>query len=158
MSTKYGFKGKIYLNTGTYGTPVWSELTQCKDVKVNAEFGEFDTSIRLGGGIEMSEPVLLKLGLDGMVKSDEADTNGFLLMETSTLTRAAMDVLILDASNATNGARGYRVDMKNFKFPEDQGNDKILFREFSLKPCLSVNAPSKAVVASASPVFSTLVA
>ncbi|MBY0513081.1 MAG: hypothetical protein K2P78_04120 [Gemmataceae bacterium] len=156
MSTKYGFRGKIYFNTGTYNSPTWAEVASVRDVKVGAEMSEFEGSTRLAGGVEQTEPVILKLSLDGLIKSDEADVGGFVAMETAFLTRAATDVLILDGGSAVNGSRGYRVDMKVFKFGEDQALDKVLFREWSMKPGVSANAAYKAVVSSGAPVFTTL--
>lgn len=158
MALKYGFKGKVYFNTGSYGSPTWTEISAVRDIKVGADFTEFDASTRAAGGIGQAEPVILNLELSGMIKTDESDTNGFVAMETAFLTRAATDVLILDGGSAVNGSRGYRVDMKVFKFGEDQALDKVNFREFSLKPCVSSNAAQKAVVASGAPVFTSLAA
>ena len=33
---KYGYKGKIYFNTGPYGAPVWAEVKNVREVKVGA--------------------------------------------------------------------------------------------------------------------------
>jgi hypothetical protein len=156
MAVKYGFKGKIYFNTGTYNSPTWSEVTNVRDVKVGADFTEFDASTRAGGGIGQAEPVILNLELAGLIRTDESDTTGFVAMETAFLTRASTDVLILDGGSSVNGSRGYRADLKLFKFGEDQALDRVDFREFMLKPCVSANAAYKAVVTAGSPVFTTL--
>lgn len=155
---KYGYKGKIYFNTGSYNSPTWTEVKNVREVKVGAAMGEQDATTRAGGGIEQAEPILLKLGLTGKIKSAETDTAGFIAMETAFLTRAAIDVLLLDGDKGTDGSRGYRVDMKVFDFSEDQGNENLLWRDFAIKPCVSDNVPQKAVVSSSAPVFTSLAA
>jgi hypothetical protein len=125
-------------------------------VKIAADMEEADASTRAGNGVKQSEPTLLGLEVTGLVRTDETDTNGFLLLETNFLTRAVCDVLFLDGAQSANGSRGYRADMKVFKFGEDQSLNQVDHREFSLKPCVSANAPSKAVVTSGAPVFTAL--
>lgn len=157
-TVKYGFKGKFYINSGTYASPTWNEVKRVKEVKVGAAFDKEDATTRMGGGIKQSEPVLLDIGLTGKVRSDEGDTTGFLAMETAFLTRAEIDVMVLDGDKATDGSRGYRIGMKVFKFEEDQDVAKILWRDFDLSPCVSENAPCKAVVSASAPVFTSLAA
>lgn len=155
---KYGFKGKIYFNTGSYNLPTWTEVKNVREVKVGAAFDKQDATTRSGGGVKQSEPVLLDLGLTGKIKSAETDTAGFIAMETAFLSRGVLDVMLLDGDKGTDGSRGYRVDMKVFKFDEDQGNENLLWRDFDIAPCVSDNAPSKVVVSSSNPVFTSLAA
>lgn len=145
---KYGFAGQLLLNGGTYGSPTWGEADAVRDVIVGADMEEQDGTTRQGGGLKQSEPVLLALSVTGKIRSDEADTTGFVAMETAFLTRAALDVMVLDGAQSTVGSRGYRFDVKLFKFGEDQAIEGILYREFEMKPCISANAVKKAVVAS----------
>jgi hypothetical protein len=153
---KYAFKGKIYFNGASYGSPTWNLVDAVKDVKVGASFDEFDASTRQGGGIKQSEPVLLGLDITGMIRTDETDTSGFVALETAFLTRAAIDIMVLDGGSTVNGSRGYRFDAKNFKFGQDESLSNILYREFELKPCVSANAAYKVVVAAGVPVFTSL--
>src|SRR5262245_35221690 len=155
MPTKYAYKGKIY-NGGTYGAPTWNEIKNVRDVQVGGDFDKQDASTRAGNGIKQYEPTLLDLMIAGKIKTDEGDTTGFVAIETAFLTRAALDILVLDGSTSTDGSRGYRVDMKVMKFGEDQTLEKVLFRDFELAPCVSANAPQKAVVTSGAPVFPPL--
>lgn len=43
---KYGFKGKFYVNGGSYGSPTWNEVSAVKGVKVGADFDEQDATTR----------------------------------------------------------------------------------------------------------------
>lgn len=156
VTVKYGFDGTINVNSGSYGSPTWAPIANVREVSVGADMDEFDASTRAGGGIKQSEPTLLALEVTGKIRSDQLDTVGFVAMETAFLTRASMDLLVLDGGATVNGSRGYRADMKVFKFGEPQPLEGILHREFTLKPCISVNAVYKAVVATGAPVFTTL--
>ncbi len=155
---KYGFKGKIYFNGATYGSPTWNEVAQVRDVKVGAEMGEQDATTRVGGGIEQAEPVLAKLSVGGLIRNDSTDTTGFLALRTAFLSRAILDIMYLDGSKSVDGSFGYRYDAKCFTFGEDQAIDKLVYNEFMLKPCISIagNAAYSVVVSSSAPVFTTL--
>lgn len=155
-NAKYGFDGTIYFNGGTYGSPTWGLVNAVRDVNIGADMDETDASTRIGGGVKQSEPTLLAIELSGKIRSNDADSNGFILMETAFFTRTSLDVLFLDNPNTVNGSRGYRCDMKVFKFGEPQNLGDVLFREFSIKPCASANAVNKAVVSGGAPTFSTL--
>ena len=156
MIVKYGFDGTLNLNSGTYGTPTWVAVSASKDHQVTADMDEFDATTRQGGGIKQSEPTLLALALGFKVRTDQSDTAGYVVLEAAFLTRGVLDTLVLDGGVTVNGSRGYRADMKVFKFGEDQAVGNILHREVELKPCASTNAAFKAVVASGAPVFTSL--
>lgn len=156
VTVKYGFDGTLNVNTGSYGTPTWVDIANTRDVKVGADMTKMEASTRAGGGVVQSEPTMLDLGVSGLIRSDHLDTTGFVAMETAFLTRAVMDIMVLDGGATVTGSRGYRADMKVFKFGEDQSLPNIDHREFELAPCVSSNAAQKAVVTAGAPVFTTL--
>jgi hypothetical protein len=155
-TVKYGYKGKIYFNSGVYGTPTYNDITNVRDVMIGADFTKTDATTRAGVGLKQSEPTLLDLMLTGKIRKDETDTTGYLALENATLNRASLDILILDNAITVNGSRGYRFDAKNFKLGEDQNLDGIVFIEFELAPCVSGNIPQKVVITGAVPVYSPL--
>ncbi len=55
---KYGFNGGLYLNSGTYSTPTWVDLTNTKEVQIEDGMSEHDATLRAGGGLTLSEPIL----------------------------------------------------------------------------------------------------
>jgi hypothetical protein len=148
IATKYGFAGSINANSGSYGSPTWVPIANTREVQVAADMDEFDASTRAGGGLKQSEPTMLALGVSGKIRSDQNDTAGFVALETAFLTRASLDLLVLDGAATVVGSRGYRADFKVFKFGEDQNIGNILHRDFELKPCVSDNPVKKAVVGS----------
>lgn len=155
---KYAFKGKIYLNSTSYGSPTWNEVKAVRDVKVGADFDKQDATTRAGGGLKQFVATLLELGITGLIRTDETDTTGFAAMETAFLARGVLDVLILDGPRTTNGSRGYRFDSQVFKFGEDQKLEGVLYREFDVAPTPSANDAYSAVVSGGAPVFTDLAA
>lgn len=153
---KLGFKGTVNNNTGTYGTPVWSNLTLISDCTLGASIKEAAASMR-AYGVELTEPTMFGLEINGKIRSDDSDTNGYIALETAFLARAPLDVLILDGGVAVNGSRGFRADWKVFKWEEEEGLDGVLYRSFTLKPCVPINGPPEsAIVTSGAPVFTAL--
>lgn len=154
QTIKRGYACKLYRNTANFVTPTWDEVSALGDVQLNLAFDEFDATVR-GDGVKLSEPTLLGIEVTGRIRSDENSTD-FTAFETAALTRASLDVLVLDGTSTTNGSRGIRAEMKLFNWSEDQALGNVLFREFTLKPCLSENARQSVVVSAGAPVLTAL--
>ena len=156
MSVHFGKDATLNNNTGNYVTPVWDPVAAVRDVAItDGEFKEIDASGR-DYSIELSEPGMLKIGIAGKVRMNESDTD-FTALETAALARTQLDVMILSGPSTVNGNRGFRFDVKIFKFfEEDQNIDQILWRPFTMKPCVPTNAPKSVVVSAGAPAFTTL--
>jgi len=50
MAYVLGLDAKLYRNTATWGSPSWDEFTNVKDVKLNLQKAEADTTTRGGNG------------------------------------------------------------------------------------------------------------
>ena len=50
MSTRLGMDAKLYRNSGSFGSPIWTEVTNVKDLTLNLEKGEADVTTRANGG------------------------------------------------------------------------------------------------------------
>lgn len=138
-NVKRGFDGCIYFNSNTWTNPFWNLVKAVRDIQVGADMEKTDASTRAGLGTKEYEPTLLDLSVAGKIRSNEADTTGFLVMESAFFSRSAIDVMYLDGPIGTIGSRGYRYDCKCFKLGEDQNIEGVLFREFELAPCVSDN-------------------
>lgn len=149
-----GIDCKLYRNGGTYGSPTWTEINEVKDLAVNGKWAEGDASTR-ASPVKQQEPTQLEIEVNGMVLVSLAGTN-FVALDDAFIAKTLLDVLVLNKDSATNGARGYRCDMKLFDFSEDQKIDGVLYRAMVLKPCLATNPPKRAVVATGAPVFTTI--
>lgn len=152
---KLGFKGTLNNNGGTYGSPTWANMSSVSDVTVGAGFTEAKGSTR-EYGVDFFEPTMLGFEISGKIRSDDSDANGYIALETAFLARSPLDLMVLDGASATNGNRGFRMDFKVFKWEEEQGLDGVMYRAFTLKPCVPINGgPASVVVTSGAPVFTS---
>ena len=143
-----GLNAKAYRNTGTYGSPTWSEMSLISDLSVNPTWDKADASAR-ESRIKQTVKTLVSLEITGKMKKKLLDTNYDAFMNVM-LSDATLDLLILDGDKDTVGVRGWRADFQIFSANEDQGMGNVLFADFSLEPSITENPP-KAVLVAAGP-------
>lgn len=129
---KLALLATVYRNTGTYDTPVWTEVTGISDYATNPTFDEADSTAKGQGGVGTSEPTILRNEITGKIREDESN-GAYTAFETAFWTRAAMDLLILSGPIGTVGSRGYRADWKFFAWTQDQSLPNVLFNDFTKK-------------------------
>lgn len=136
-----GLNGKLYRNTGSYGTPTWTLMTNVQDLTSNDSMEEADVSTRGDGGFAASEPTLRALELTfGMVnKPADADYAAILAAYAA---RTAIDIAVMDGPIATAGSKGVRARYKVFQFPRNQELRGAQTTEVMLKPCVDANPPA----------------
>lgn len=149
-----GIDCKFYRNSGTYGSPTWTEVNDILDLDADPTWGEGDASSR-GSPVVMTEPTMLGMTITGKIRVSLADAD-FVALDDAHIARTALDLMVLNGNSTTNGVRGWRMDFKIFGWKETQAANGVLYRDFTMKPCLSDNPPKRAVVASGSPVFTTI--
>lgn len=144
----------FYRNSGTYGSPTWTEVDDILDLDADPSWGEGDASSR-GSPVMMTEPTQMALSITGKIRVslDDAD---FVALDDAFVARTALDLMVLNGPSSTNGVRGWRMDFKIFGWKETQAANGVLYRDFTMKPCLSSNPPKRAVVASGAAVFTTI--
>lgn len=136
-----GANGKLYRNTNTYASPTWNEIPNVGDIEPEWKYGEFDVSLRAGGGAKMVEPTLLMVGLKFKMLYDPADADMTALITAATA-RTAVEFYILDQASSTAGSQGPRATMKCFDMGRKEGIDGIMMIEFDWKLCYSTNTPT----------------
>lgn len=138
-----GINAKLYWRSGgTYEAPTWSELSAVSDLAVNPTWDEGDASTR-ESRVKQSAKTMMGLEITGKIKK-KINNAGYEAIMGALVTDQVLDVLVLDASKETVGARGWRLDAQVFNANEDQGLGTVQFEEISIKPCLDTN-PVKAV-------------
>ena len=156
MAAKKAYKRTMYRETGgTFGSPTFNLVDNVKDVAANPQKDQLEGTTRRSGKVKEYEPGRIDLTVTGMMEVDESNED-FTAFETAWLADSSLDIMILDGTSATNGSRGYRMEMKLFAFSEETADDGILYRSFELRPCISSNAKQSVVVSSGAPVFTTL--
>jgi hypothetical protein len=152
---KTGLKANLFYNTASYGSPTWAEITLVADCAVEGTRDEAGGSTR-ASSVKLFEPTQLALGISGKVRTDSTDTGFAALLANFLDPSTAIDVLVLDGTTTENGSLGYRFDAKVFSMGEDQALNSVLFRDFTIKPCISANPVKSVLVTSGAPVFTTL--
>lgn len=108
MST-HSLDCKAYINTGTYGSPTWAEISLARDVSVNRSRAEGDDSSRAYAqastvvgqeSIEISMQAIYVL----------ADT-AFAALKSAYEGRDVVEIALMDGPIATVGTKGKRVDV-----------------------------------------------
>lgn len=156
MSIKKGYLCGIYIRTsGSYASPTFSEIDLVNDMGVDDPNEKLDADSRGAHGLREYEPGRMDLNIAGMIRKDPDDAV-YILIAAAKAARTELDVMVLDGKQTTNGASGYRMDMKVFKFSEDQAAGKVLYKDFEFAPCPSDNAKQTVVVSGGVPVFTDI--
>jgi len=109
MAIVIGLNGKLYKNTGTYGSPTWTLVTKVMDLELKIEADQFEVSNRAGGGYKEYVNTLVDAEISWGMPYDASDT---LLTSFQTAARpggSAIEFLVLDGLQATTGSQGLRV-------------------------------------------------
>ena len=133
MGYKLGVDAKLYLNTGTFAAPVWSEVTNARDVTVPLEASEADASRRGGGGFKEYLPGLIDAGIEFDLLYDSADPN-FATLRTAFFARAPIDVAAVDGDITTTGTQGLRFIGAVTGFPKEEPLEEGQAFSVTLKP------------------------
>lgn len=130
---------KLYYNTGTYGTPTWTEISNIKDLTLSVEKDEVDLTTRASGGFKEYADGLVDATVEFQMLWDSSDT-AFTAMKTAFFNKTAVEVLVLDGDEATTGSQGLRATcmVKNFNRSETLG--EALMTDISLRPVKNSDA------------------
>ncbi len=139
MGAIRGVECRIYLNTGSYGTPTWAEFVCLKDTTISLDFGEVDATCRGGGGYKQSAVTLTSLEVSGSAIKEKADTT-FVAMESAAVGKTVVDLLVMDGVRTSADSDGWRFDGQIFSWTENQPLEDIVTVDFTIKPARSVNA------------------
>ncbi len=138
MSAKLGANANIYVNNGTYATPVWAALVIVRDVTRGDSMAEDDATTRASGGVKRSEPCQRELGLTFEILEKVANTQ-YLGLRTAYLNRNPVDLLVCSGDRTVAGERTVRADFKIFKFEASEPLAGLTKIALELKPCDSDN-------------------
>lgn len=151
---RLGIKSKLYVNEGTYATPSWAEVNLVSDLQVNGAWDEGESSARISV-VKTMEATQLALDLSGKIRSQYTDPTYRILYEAF-IAADSVDILVLDGDKTLNGSTGFRFDGKVFSFSEDQSLGAVLYKDFTIKPCVADNVAKRALVASGTLAYDAL--
>ena len=136
----------LYYNTGTFGIPTWSLITNVRDLKHGQELSEADVSIRASGGAakrKLAEPCLIADTFEWDMVYDETDA-AFVALRGFKEARTMVELAFMNQAVATSGSSGFRCQTKIFGWDMDQPMEDGVTVHVTAKPCKSAgtNLPS----------------
>lgn len=144
--TKLGLNGKLYRNTGSYGTPVWGEVTAVRDLTLSDSMSEADVTKRSSGGWRETIVTLREASVDFDMVNVAGDTQ-VQNIRAAYAARTATEFTIMDDGIAVPGARGIRATCQVTKFELSQELENAQMYSVTIKPTPSANPPSEMVIA-----------
>ncbi len=151
---KLGILSKVYRNTGTWGAPVWNEVTRISDLSVKPTWDKGDAGTR-ASRVKKSAKTMLGLTITGKIQVSDSDTH-YQNFWDAAHTDGTMDLLILNGPMTTNGVRGYRAEWQCFDASEDQAMGNVLYMDFELEPAPTDNEPKKVKVTGGAPQYTDI--
>lgn len=140
MGTIRGVDCKIYLNTGTYATPTWTEWTSIVNATLNMEVGEFDASRRGSGAWRERGTTLRDISVDGECIKDKDDTT-FVAIESSVQSNASVELLIMDGDRTSANSDGVRGLFRALSWNEGQELEEGVSIDFNFRPYPNTDSP-----------------
>ena len=155
-AVKPGIAGGVYRNTGSYGSPTWTEVTLVRDVSPTFPWDMADASVRATRA-KLYAKTQVDLGFSIVIRADDADTGYVALFDAAMSPTTLIDMMILDGDIATEGAMGIRMHANVSMGSQTQGAGDIVYTTFDLKPGYSSDGVPKSVKmgASSAPSFTS---
>lgn len=142
MGAVRGMDAKLYRNTGSYGSPVWNEITVAKEVTVSLSTGEADVTTRGNNGWRATIPTLKELSIDFILVFDSADTSDFDAVQTAFLNGTSLDLAALSGSVLLAGSQGPRAVCSVINFSRAEPLEDAIVYNVTAKPAYSANPPT----------------
>lgn len=146
-----GFQAKMYRNTGSYGTPTWTEMPSVHNNTLNMEANEADVTTRGNGGFKATAQGLIDATIEfDMVwsKTAAALPADITAVKSAFLNRTSLDLYILDGAVATVGSEGLRATCAVLKFSREETIDDTVRVTVTIKPTMAEHQPAYGVIAS----------
>ncbi len=150
-----GRNAKLYLNTGSYGSPTWLEIANISDLTLNRAWDEAETNSR-ESAMKMILKTLLDGGISGKMKFTIGDSGTTTIIDALNSPTTTLDVMCLNGPQTTNGVYGLRYPCQVTQGNEDQGLGVALYEDITFKPTPTTNPPCTVKVSGGAPVFTVV--
>jgi hypothetical protein len=146
MGVKLGLEAKLYFcAAGIGGTPVWTLVTNIKDLTLNIDKGEAEVSTRGGGGWKATIGTLKDASIEWEMVWDTADA-GFEAMRSAFFGGTLLGLAVMDGPVAEAGSEGLWADCAILKFDRDEALEEAVKVSVTAKPTYSANPPQWKVI------------
>ena len=133
-----GLSCKLFINTGTYAVPTWTEVTIARDVALNLEATEAEASSRASTWKEYMVG-LKDAGIEFDILYEGADTN-YVLLRDAFLDGTDIELLVFDGASVTVGNQGLRATCKITGFGRSESMEEAVTSSVVAKPTPNTDA------------------
>lgn len=145
MAMTVGLDNKLYKNTGTYGSPTWTEMTSVKDLSMPIEKNSSPATSR-ASAFEMMAEGLIKIGLNFTMLRD-ADATGYGAIRAAAIARGTtFDMAIASGAIATTGTVYLRADFAIFGFTQKEDLEDPVTADVTANLIYSSHSPAVTTV------------
>lgn len=139
MAKKIGFDGKLYRNTGSYGTPSWNEITEVRDCGWTIDVDAHEVGSRAGrtkkylpGRVD----VAFEFGLSYDSTVDDEDA-----LFDAALAGTNIEFAMMDGSISTTANKGIRMDAAVYSWNRSEPLDGGMENPgITIKPAPNANS------------------
>ena len=141
MGYRLGSEGKLYFcEAGIGGMPVWTLLSNVKDVTLDLKKGEADVTTRGNDGWRATVGTLKELIIEFEMVWDNQD-DGFAAIRDAWLDGTLLGIAAMSGDIVTPGSEGPWVDMSVVGFSRQEPLEEAMTAKVTLKAGYSANAP-----------------
>lgn len=136
-----GINCKLYRNSGTFGSPTWTEMPEVQDLRLVINIGEADVTTRGGNGWEQIAAVLKSASIEFGLLNVPTSANVAALVNAA-IGLTPIELLCLDGAYNVAGSKGLRASCGLFNVTRTEELRTATRFEMAAKPTYSVNAPT----------------
>lgn len=122
MGARASLDCQLLRNTGTYASPTWVEVKNCRNPGVPKGKTMAEVTSRRHGGFKAFLGTLKEFGLEFEMNTDDADTH-YAAFEASYWSGTVLDLLVLRPPNTDGDRKGVRMQMECETFDEKQDQE-----------------------------------
>lgn len=140
MGVKFGMDAKLYFCAAGIGsTPVWTELTNVKNVTLSLTKGEADVTTRANNGWKASAGTLKEASIEFEMVWNTDDA-GFTAIKNAYMNNTIIGIAAMDGK-IDGASQGLWADCMVTDFSRDEPLEDAISVKVTVKPTYSTNAP-----------------
>ncbi|MGE3803917.1 MAG: phage tail tube protein [Gemmataceae bacterium] len=143
MGTRLGLAAKLYRDTT--GGPVWSEITNVRDLTLNLETGEADVTTRGNLGWRAIVATLKEGSIEFSMVWDTLDAH-FAAIRDAFLLAGAVPLAVMDGDITVAGSQGLVALFAITNFTRNEQLEEAITVDVTCKPTYSTTPPSWLIV------------
>lgn len=140
MSIRLGMDAKLYRNTGSGGSPTWTEITNVKDLTLNLEKGEADVTTRGNGGWRATVGTLKDASIEFQMVWDANDA-GFAAIQQAFFSNTPIEFAVMDGDISDPSSEGLVATFDIFSFTRNEALEEAIMVDVTIKPTYAGSAP-----------------